>query len=47
MPGVTMARTASLARHAHCIALALGIALAAATVFGGIIALADALLAQP
>lgn len=42
-----MARTASLARQAHWIALALGVALAAATVFGGIAALAGALLAQP
>ena len=42
-----MARTASLARQAHWIALALGVALAAATVFGGIAALAGAFLAQP
>ena len=47
MPGAMMARPASLARHAHWIALALGVALAAATVFGGIVALAGALLAQP
>ena len=36
-----------MARHAHWIALLLGVALAAATVFGGIVALAGALLAQP
>lgn len=42
-----MARFASLARHAHWIALALGVALAASTVSGGIVALAGALLAQP
>ena len=42
-----MARTASLARHAYWIALALGVALAATTVFGGITALVGALLAQP
>ena len=47
MPGATMARPASLARHAHWIALVLGVALAAATVFGGIAALVGALLAQP
>ena len=42
-----MAKSASLARHAHWIALALGIFLAAVTVSGGIIGLAGALLAQP
>ncbi|MEO8366356.1 MAG: ankyrin repeat domain-containing protein [Pseudoxanthomonas sp.] len=42
-----MARPTALARHAHWIALALGVALAAATVFGGIVALLGALLAQP
>jgi ankyrin repeat protein len=36
-----------LARHAHWIVLALGVALAGLTVFGGILALAGALLAQP
>ena len=42
-----MARSASLARHAHWIALALGVVLAALTVFGGTVALVGALLAQP
>ncbi len=42
-----MAKAAWVARQAHWIALALGVALAATTVFGGIIALAGALLAQP
>jgi len=45
--GATMARPVSLARHAHWVALALGVLLAATTVFGGIVALVGALLAQP
>ncbi|RZA31351.1 MAG: hypothetical protein EOP92_31655, partial [Lysobacteraceae bacterium] len=42
-----MARSPSLARHAVSIAVALGVALAALTAFGGAVAALGAVLAQP